>query len=401
MKLIAMIIDELPEIGKWQKKFFKAIIAGFLGITGKLNFRNISRYVAMHEKTISRQFSKFFPFLKLNFLMAKKAVGGGALLAFAFDPFFSSKAGDKSYGKDSFWNGSAGRSEKGLEFGLVALVDIARNVAYPLSARQTPNNLKGTERNRMDCYIDHIIEVVSKVTENVKYMLMDAFFYSEKFVSSMRKAGLHVVSKLRINARMRHLYDGEQKARGRRKKYSAAVRLDDLSSFDCIKSDESNLMLYTCIVYSIALRCNLRIVWLVQPLANGKERCALLYSTDTELSALNILRYYKTRFQIEFVIRDAKQHTGLSDCQSIVKERLDFHVNTSLAALNSIKVEHALTYSQCDSRAPFSMLSSKVKNHNEMMIQSIFSTLQLDLDKIKSTPIYEELINLGTISYPC
>jgi hypothetical protein len=401
MKLINTIIDKLPEVGKWQKEFFKAIITGFLGVTGKLNFRNISRYIKIHEKTISRQFSKFFPFLTLNFFLTKKAVGEGALLAFAFDPFFSSKAGDKSYGKDSFWNGSAGRAEKGLEFGLIALVDIAKNVAYPLSAKQTPSNLKGSAMNRMDCYIAHIADVVSKVTEKVNYMLVDAFFYSEKFVTAMRLSGLHVISKLRCNARLRHLYMGSQKARGRRKKYSSPVDFNDLSGFDCVKVDESNLTLYTCVAYSVALACNIRIVWLVQPLTNGKERCALLYSTDIQLSALDILRYYKARFQIEFIIRDAKQHTGLSDCQSIVQERIDFHVNTSLTALNSIKVEHAITYSQHSLRTPFSMLSSKVKNHNEMMIQSIFSTLQLDLDQIKSSPIYEQLINLGTISNPC
>ena len=43
---------------------------------------------------------------------------------------------------------------------------------------------------------------------------------------------------------------------------------------------------------------------------------ALLFSTDLTLDALAIVKYYKARFQIEFVIRDAKQYTGLMDSQA-------------------------------------------------------------------------------------
>jgi IS4 transposase len=42
----------------------------------------------------------------------------------------------------------------------------------------------------------------------------------------------------------------------------------------------------------------------------------VLFSTDTELDALTLYRYYKARFQIEFLFRDAKQFTGLNDCQA-------------------------------------------------------------------------------------
>jgi hypothetical protein len=43
---------------------------------------------------------------------------------------------------------------------------------------------------------------------------------------------------------------------------------------------------------------------------------ALLFSTDINLDASEILCFYKSRFQIEFIFRDAKQFTGLSDCQA-------------------------------------------------------------------------------------
>jgi hypothetical protein len=66
---------------------------------------------------------------------------------------------------------------------------------------------------------------------------------------------------------------------------------------------------------------------------------AVLFSPDTELSPDKILLYYKLRFQIEFIFRDAKQFTGLCDCQSRKQARLDFHFNASLAALNLAKLD--------------------------------------------------------------
>jgi hypothetical protein len=50
------------------------------------------------------------------------------------------------------------------------------------------------------------------------------------------------------------------------------------------------------------------------------------------------LRYYKARFQIEFLFRDAKQFTGLNDHQVRDQKKLDFHLNLSLTALNLLPV---------------------------------------------------------------
>jgi hypothetical protein len=401
MKLVNTIIDQLPAVSKWQQKFFKAILTGFLGITGKLNFRNMSRYLLLHEKTISRQFAKFFPFLDLNTQLIKTALDDCTIIA--FDQLFIPKAGKGTEGRGSFWNGSEGRAARGLEFALIAIVSVIKNIAYPLHARQTRDDLKSEEESRIDLYIKHIAWAVEELRKRlnitVTHILVDSFFYKEKFVSSMLTLGVHVVSKMRIDARLRHTYSGQQKLRGRKRRYTTAVDWSDLKAFDVVKSEEEpKLTLYTAIVNSIVLGLNVRVVYLVK-LEEGKEFRAILYSTDTSMSALNILQHYKARFQIEFVIRDAKQHTGLMDCQSLAAERLEFHVNTSFTALNVAKVADTLNQQQCNTRSSFSMLNHKVRNHNEMMIQSIFSTLGLDLPAIKSTPAYEELINIGTIAY--
>ena len=75
----------------------------------------------------------------------------------------------------------------------------------------------------------------------------------------------------------------------------------------------------------------------LEEIQTGIKLYTLFFSTDLELPALDIFNYYKARFQIEFIFRDAKQFTGLTDCQARNKEALNFHFNISLSVLNVIK----------------------------------------------------------------
>ena len=80
---------------------------------------------------------------------------------------------------------------------------------------------------------------------------------------------------------------------------------------------------------------DLRVVLLTGP---DREEQVILASTDTGLCAEELVRYYRLRYQIEFVIRDAKQHTGLTHCQARSQEKLDFHLNMSIAAVNLLRL---------------------------------------------------------------
>ena len=64
---------------------------------------------------------------------------------------------------------------------------------------------------------------------------------------------------------------------------------------------------HTAVVHSRALKRDIRIV--VCPVENAEP--LLYFSTDTNMRPEKIIGFYRTRFQIEFGIRDAKQFTGL------------------------------------------------------------------------------------------
>jgi hypothetical protein len=124
---------------------------------------------------------------------------------------------------------------------------------------------------------------------------------------------------------------------------------------------------------------------------------ALLFCTDTTLDARTIFRYYKARFQIEFVFRDAKQFTGLSDCQARGKESLHFHFNASFAALNLAKAD-ALQQFDLASGAPFSLSTQKSVYFNQHLLDIFIRTFDLDPTLIKNTPQYAELVWHGAIA---
>jgi len=51
----------------------------------------------------------------------------------------------------------------------------------------------------------------------------------------------------------------------------------------------------------------------------------------------DVLLYYHSRFQIEFLYRDGKQHTGLNDSQARSENKLHFQFKASLTSINIAK----------------------------------------------------------------
>lgn len=91
---------------------------------------------------------------------------------------------------------------------------------------------------------------------------------------------------------------------------------------------------YTLEAYAKALKKRVQLV--IWRMPGGK--CKLFFSTKLSMTGEEVLKTYRTRFQIEFCYRDSKQFTGLMDCQARHKRQLDFAFNASFASLNAAKV---------------------------------------------------------------
>ena len=66
METAKRILARLKGIPRPQRKFLITLFTTILITRGKVNFRNLSRYSEVSEKTYSRQFGKPFDFVAFN-----------------------------------------------------------------------------------------------------------------------------------------------------------------------------------------------------------------------------------------------------------------------------------------------------------------------------------------------
>lgn len=368
-----------------------------LVVCGKVNFSNLSRYSNLSEKTYRRQFEKDFDFLGLNLSVIESATEPEQHLISVMDSSFIHKSGKKTFGLDWYYNGSASRSERGLEVSLIGVVNLETEQSYALSVEQTCNQADFPEMTRIDQALDQLSRVQPHLPARVRYLAVDGAYAKEKFVTGVRHLKLHVLSKLRRDANLRYLFEGEQKPRGRPRLYAGKVDLSDPSPMTYVEDLHPNIALYTAVVWHISLKSWIRLAYLHDTRQPHHPKFVVLFSSDLEQCPKQIVQLYHLRFQIEFLFRDSKQFTGLEDCQSRTAKKLDFHFNSSLSALNLAKLQ---AWQNRDPNQPFifSMASFKRRALNDFLLNIFISKLALSPDVIKSHPNYEALRSYGVIA---
>jgi len=425
MNIIESILQQMPGISQAQKKFMVILFSTILLVYGKVNFTNLGRYSSLSEKTYRRHFLKGFDFPEFHKYFINQALNHERTLIAVIDCSFIPKSGKKTEGKASFYNGVAGRPEEGLEISVIAVVEVETHLSYSLSVQQTPwrpttelprNSLTAKvkknskkrgkkiapessmpEITRVDDYAQHLIKTRSLLPDSVRYLVADGYYYRFKFWNAVRDADLNLIGKLRVDANLNYIYTGERNKRGAPRKYDGKVDCNNLIKLTFIKEVKPGVKLYSLVVWSCCLKCKIRLACLSEVQSNGKIKNILLFSTDINLPAQQILEYYQARFQIEFIFRDAKQFTGLSDSQWISSQRLDFHFNASLIALNVAKYE---AYNCHFSPAPFvfSMASYKRREFNRHLLYTFIHKLDLDPNLILNHPNLPSVLSYGTLA---
>ena len=312
----------------------------------------------------------------------------------AFDPSYIPKSGKSTFGTGYFWSGCAKKTKWGMDICGFAAVDILRNTAFHLNAIQTPY-LENT--TLIDYYCQIVKENYMYFKELSVYLVADAYFSKKKVVDTIVSLGLHFIGRLRDDASMKYIYKGEYSGRGAPKKYDGIVNPHSLDMKHFHKAlDQEDIKIYSAIVYYGAFERNINLAVAVFN-KNGKEIARKLYfSTDLKLDAVKIVRYYRSRFQIEFLYRDAKQYCALNSSQARSENKLDMHFNAALTAVNLAQCEHL----SCgdNSKKPFSMSDYKTMYHNELLMTIFFRRLGMNPDSKKNKQIINELKRYGTIA---
>ena len=397
MRLLQSVLSCLNQTKKPQRKFVTHLLGLLLMLPGHATLRNMSRYSPYHERTFARWYDTPFDWVSFNKAAITEVVPPDHEQALIIDASFVPKSGKPTYGLDRFWNGSHSRTEKGLDISTLAWLDLTGNCAYCLSVEQTPpsSGSSDSEATRMDVYLDQLRRVVEAHDLSVlRYVLTDGAYSHQKFVAGVVDLGMHQIGKWRADANLRYLYHGPKRpGRGRQKTYDGKVYFSDLSRFERLDTEDDHIVLYHQVLNHVQLKRNLQVVMVVHTLRN---RYAVLFSTDMDLEPLRLYRAYKARFQIEFIFRDAKQFTGLSDCQARSKAKLDFHFNASLSAVNIAKLE--ARQQRGDTDEPMSMASLKRRAFNQHLLDRIVEHLANGQRLEKFSPDYEALCSYGIIT---
>jgi hypothetical protein len=294
-----------------------------------------------------------------------------------------------------YWSGCAGRAKWGLDICGFAVVDVIRNTAFHLNAIQTP---KSKNVNLLQYYCQIIKENYLYFKEVTTCPVADSYFAKSEVAQTVLSLGMHFISRLRDDAVLFYL-NREPKTgkRGAPKKYAGRVNPaePDMNCFTlCYNTKE--LKVYNAIVYCKAFGRNINLSITVF-YKNGKEVARKLYfSTDLKMDGMKIVSCYRSRFQIEFLYRDARQHCGLEDGQARSKNKLDFHFNAALTAVNLAKIYWLET--QKSDLETFSMADYKTLCHNKMLLDRFISVFAINPNAVKNQQKIVELYKYGLIA---
>jgi len=389
--------DVFNKLNKSRKDFIVSVLWHILSIKGRINFLQFGRFSPLCEQTFRNQFEKEFDFFSFNKLLIKQTVSRETIIA--LDPSYIPKAGKSTYGRGRYWSGVAGAAKWGLDICGFAVVDIINNTALHLKAWQTPSadELREKGLNLLSHYSSLVTENAKQFIEFSNYLVADAFFSKRPFVIDVLSTGMHFISRLRDDSVLKYKFTGEPTGKkGAPRKFTGLVDVNnfDPNQFSLDLSNEETTI-YSTVVYSKAFKMDIKLAIAIF-YKNGNETARKLYfSTDLNLAGEKIVQYYQARFQIEFLYRDAKQFTGLTNCQGRSKNKLDFHFNASLSTINLAKQDWLSTKGKGQ---PFSMSDYKTLYNNTLMLERFMCMFAINPNTPKNQKIFKELLNYGKIA---
>lgn len=393
--VVRATLDKSKNLSLPVRKFIIHIVDLWLSMNCRYVFSNMERWGSMTEKSYRNAFSKFFDWFGFNSLLVQQYCSKEIIAV--FDPSFIKKSGKETYGLGMFWSGVRQKVLRGLEIGCLAFVDVENSTALSGVSVQTPSSkdLKSKGKTLVQHYVSIITERIKEIRAITCYLAVDGYFMKKEFVQPLIKHGLHIITKARHDANLMYIYHGKQKTgKGRPRLYDGKVNTMaiDKRRIKCCYRDKV-MTVYAGVLYAVQLKQKVLALFVYY---GDKEKPEIIIGTDTQMEAMTLCKYYGLRFQVEFLIRDAKQYTGLEDCQARDRQKLNTHFNMALTAVSVAKAAYYLKMPTTE-RGSFSMADIKMMHMNELITNRIFSNLDLDLTSRKIKRIYNQCLNFGRL----
>jgi hypothetical protein len=307
----------------------------------------------------------------------------------------------KTWGLGHFFSSAAGKNKRGLEVSILGAITTKSREPVGLDATQTPS-ISASEKDgysRVDFYCEQLLDLAPRLRKAdlpVDYWVGDGYCAKKKVLEAIDAVGADLITRLRSDANLRYLHRADLPGAGLLGADLGTEEPGDkidwnapdglrrgFDQIGCL-ADKPEIQVLRALAYSPHFDRALRIVLLA---TTDFSEQVVLCSTDTSQPADQIAEYYRLRYQLEFVIRDAKQHTGLTHCQARSEEKIDFHLNMSVAAVGLLRL--------LAKKKGCSLPTYRREAYNRMLINRLFSKLGLSAEFDRADPRIEEVVRIG------
>jgi putative transposase len=366
--IVALLHCLMPYLSNTTMRQLKQIIFAMLCIPDRVTMLSIARWTERggSYRTIQRWYQTPLDWAGILWAIIRIHLldpDGEYLLA--GDEVVISKAGKTTHGRGRFYSSLAQRPINSVSFMVVSLIDVQARQSYPLQieqreppvpiekpVEQPPKRQRGRPKGshnhvrplpKLTPDLILLQGMITAITARivplmVRHIVLDGHFGNYPATAAVRETSLHMISKFRHDAALYLPYTGPKPRRGPTPRYGQKLNYHALppeALCHSVVDGAYRIDTYQMRVFHKSFSDALNVVVVVKThLTTGKRGHVVLFSTDPDLAADQIINYYSLRFQIEFNFRDAKQYWGLDDFMNVKAAPVTNAVNLAFFMVN-------------------------------------------------------------------
>jgi putative transposase len=439
MDILALLQPIQAEITATTLRQMSVVIAAMLSMTGRITMLGLSRWAGKggSYRTIQRFYNSVIPWAELSWQFIRKKIGQAeGVILLAGDECVVSKAGKQTYGLDHFFSGLQQKVIPSVSFFVLSLVSVKQRCSYPIQMEQIvrseaekvassikkeakqakaaqpkrkPGRPKGSKNKakgeaELSPELQRIQKMVQALLLRVRlslqltYLVLDGHFGNYPAFQMVQQCQLQLISKLRWDAALCYLDEAPYQGHGPHRKYGERVdyqQIQDQYLLSTVVEDGIQTCTYQAQLFHADFPTPLNVVILVKTnLVTQAWAHVILFSSDLNLSAENLVDYYRLRFQIEFNFRDAKQYWGLEDFMNINPTSVTNAANLSLFMVN---LSHVLLDEHRQTNPDFGVLDLKSYYRGYHYVTEMIKMLPQKPDDILMAQLFQKIVALGSI----
>ena len=438
-EILALLQNIAPLLAPTTFRQMSQIIFGILVISGRITMLGLSRWTEKggSYRTIQRLYHSVIYWKAIQWLFfQKRFLKTEDEYFIAGDEVVVSKAGKETYGLDRFFSGIQQQVIAGLSFFTFSLVNVREEQSYPMQTTQMvksaeekaaskakaeakkvkqtgekkklgrPKGSKNKDKQevvlnpellRIQKALQSLLDTIGTVIL-LNYVVMDGHFGNYPSAFMVRQTNLHLVSKLRYDAALYPVFEGEHSGPGPKPKYGAKIdvhKMDEKYLKETSIEDNLRTDTYQGQFYNKEFAFALNVVIILKTnLDTHAQAHVILFSTDLEQAYDKIIKFYSLRFQIEFNFRDAKQYWALEDFMNVKEIAVTNAANLSFFMVN---FSYALLQPFRQQNPDYSILDLKSLYRGYRYATETIKMLPQKPDAILLAEIFQQIARLGAI----